>query len=184
MKRAKKKPTRKRAAPKKRKVAKRRAPSRRRGLMLVLSSPSGAGKTTLTRMLLEDEKDNVELSSRHDGPKRESGSKAATTTIDRKKFDDMDTMVAVEWARARKARDARAPGSNACVAARSSVRYDGQGRCSFTSRAKRRVRVACSRIGDELHSRLARRRKTSAIIRNACATPWKSSIMHGTTRSS
>ena len=26
---------------------------RRRGLMLVLSSPSGAGKTTLSRMLLE-----------------------------------------------------------------------------------------------------------------------------------
>lgn len=31
----------------------------RRGLMLVLSSPSGAGKTTLTRRLLEDETDVV-----------------------------------------------------------------------------------------------------------------------------
>lgn len=29
----------------------------RRGLMLVLSSPSGAGKTTLSRMLLEAEPD-------------------------------------------------------------------------------------------------------------------------------
>jgi guanylate kinase len=33
----------------------------RRGLMLVLSSPSGAGKTTLSRMLLEVDK-SVELS--------------------------------------------------------------------------------------------------------------------------
>jgi guanylate kinase len=34
---------------------------RRRGIMLVLSSPSGAGKTTLTRNLLEQE-ENVSLS--------------------------------------------------------------------------------------------------------------------------
>ena len=54
MKRAKKKVARK-AAPKRRKPAK-RAPPRSRGLMFVLSSPSGAGKTTLSRMLLEDEK--------------------------------------------------------------------------------------------------------------------------------
>ena len=33
----------------------------RRGLMLVLSSPSGAGKTTLSRMLLTTER-NIELS--------------------------------------------------------------------------------------------------------------------------
>jgi len=33
----------------------------RRGLMLVLSSPSGAGKTTLSRLLLDDDK-NIELS--------------------------------------------------------------------------------------------------------------------------
>jgi guanylate kinase len=33
----------------------------RRGLMLVLSSPSGAGKTTLSRMLLTVER-NLELS--------------------------------------------------------------------------------------------------------------------------
>ena len=30
-------------------------PKRRRGLMLVLSSPSGAGKTTLSRQLLEND---------------------------------------------------------------------------------------------------------------------------------
>ena len=33
----------------------------RRGLMLVLSSPSGAGKTTISRLLLERE-DNLSLS--------------------------------------------------------------------------------------------------------------------------
>ena len=34
----------------------------RRGLMLVLSSPSGAGKTTLSRMLLKAERSHLELS--------------------------------------------------------------------------------------------------------------------------
>jgi guanylate kinase len=101
MKRAKKKPARKRAAPKKRKVAKRRAPSRRRGLMLVLSSPSGAGKTTLTRMLLEDEKDDVELSvSVTTRPKRASEIEGRHYHfIDRKKFDDMASHgELLEWA--------------------------------------------------------------------------------------
>ena len=37
------------------------AESERRGLMLVLSSPSGAGKSTIARMLLEREK-NLDLS--------------------------------------------------------------------------------------------------------------------------
>jgi guanylate kinase len=40
---------------------KKEKPIARRGLMLVLSSPSGAGKTTLSRMVLEDDK-SVELS--------------------------------------------------------------------------------------------------------------------------
>ena len=35
---------------------------RRRGLMLILSSPSGAGKTTLTRMLLQDQALDLTLS--------------------------------------------------------------------------------------------------------------------------
>ena len=37
-------------------------PPRRRGLMLILSSPSGAGKTTLTRMLLQKEDVDLTLS--------------------------------------------------------------------------------------------------------------------------
>lgn len=36
--------------------------SRRRGLMLILSSPSGAGKTTLTRMLLQNKDVDLTLS--------------------------------------------------------------------------------------------------------------------------
>jgi guanylate kinase len=91
MKRSRKKPARKRAAPKNRKAAKRRVPSRRRGLMLVLSSPSGAGKTTLTRLLLEDERKNVELSvSVTTRPKRASEIEGRHYYfIDRKKFGEM-----------------------------------------------------------------------------------------------
>ncbi len=47
----------KKAPPKK----KRREKLARRGLMFVMSSPSGAGKTTLTRLLVQKE-DNIELS--------------------------------------------------------------------------------------------------------------------------
>jgi guanylate kinase len=50
----------KKAAPKKR-APKRRERLARRGLMFVLSSPSGAGKTTLTRKLLELDR-NIRLS--------------------------------------------------------------------------------------------------------------------------
>jgi guanylate kinase len=90
MKRAKKKVARKKAAARRAKGGK-RAPPRRRGLMLVLSSPSGAGKTTLTRMLLEDEKKNVELSvSVTTRPKRASEIEGRHYFfIDRRKFDAM-----------------------------------------------------------------------------------------------
>jgi guanylate kinase len=101
MKRAKNKSARKRAAPKKRKAARRRAPLRRRGLMFVLSSPSGAGKTTLTRMLLEDEKKNVELSvSVTTRPKRASEIEGRHYFfIDRKRFDEMAKRgELLEWA--------------------------------------------------------------------------------------
>ena len=37
-------------------------PIKRRGLMLILSSPSGAGKTTLTRDLLQDKSLDLTLS--------------------------------------------------------------------------------------------------------------------------
>lgn len=51
-------------------------PIRRRGLMLVLSSPSGAGKTTLARRLLEADssiKQSVSVTTRQPRPMEEAG---------------------------------------------------------------------------------------------------------------
>jgi len=60
----------------------------RRGLMLVLSSPSGAGKTTLSRRLLEQDK-GVTLSVSVTTRKMRSGEVDGRdyTFIDRKRFD-------------------------------------------------------------------------------------------------
>ena len=62
----------------------------RRGLMLVLSSPSGAGKTTLSRMLLTSER-NIELSiSVTTRPKRRGEINGRHYHfIDRRKFDQL-----------------------------------------------------------------------------------------------
>jgi guanylate kinase len=62
----------------------------RRGLMLVLSSPSGAGKTTLSRLLLRSDR-NVELSiSVTTRPKRRGEVDGRDYHfIDRARFDDM-----------------------------------------------------------------------------------------------
>ncbi|MCC6948654.1 MAG: guanylate kinase [Bradyrhizobiaceae bacterium] len=112
MKRAKKKKplrtkraVKRKPAPKpKRKAPARRRPGpkkRRRGLMFVLSSPSGAGKTTLTRMLLDDEKNNVELSiSVTTRPKRGSEIEGKHYYfIDRRRFDEMAKRgELLEWA--------------------------------------------------------------------------------------
>jgi guanylate kinase len=109
MKRAKKKRAPKRAGParSKKKPAARRARSvkrttgKPRGLMFVLSSPSGAGKTTLTRMLLEDERSNVELSvSVTTRLKRASEIHGRHYYfIDRKRFDAMaEGGELLEWA--------------------------------------------------------------------------------------
>jgi guanylate kinase len=99
MKRAKKKksaakPRKKAAKPKRgKKVARKKSArtKKRRGLMFVLSSPSGAGKTTLTRMLLEDEKKHVELSvSVTTRAKRASEIEGRHYFfIERKRFDEM-----------------------------------------------------------------------------------------------
>lgn len=103
MKRAKKKsarPTRKKHRKPASKVRVRRAKvsakrrvtaKKRRGLMFVLSSPSGAGKTTLTRMLLGDEKDNLELSiSVTTRPRRPSEIDGKHYHfIDRRRFEEM-----------------------------------------------------------------------------------------------
>ncbi len=64
---------------------------RRRGLMLILSSPSGAGKTTLTRLLMEDKRLDLTLSvSVTTRPRRSSEVDGIHYRfIDRRDFDRM-----------------------------------------------------------------------------------------------
>jgi guanylate kinase len=72
----------------------------RRGLMLVLSSPSGAGKTTLSRKLLDEDK-KVTLSVSVTTRKMRPGEKDGRDYhfIDRKRFDAMvDKGELLEWA--------------------------------------------------------------------------------------
>ena len=72
----------------------------RRGLMLVLSSPSGAGKTTLSRRLLDGDK-GVTLSVSVTTRKMRPGEKAGRdyTFIDRKGFDALiEKDELLEWA--------------------------------------------------------------------------------------
>jgi guanylate kinase len=72
----------------------------RRGLMLVLSSPSGAGKTTLSRKLL-DEDNSVALSVSVTTRKMRPGEKDGRDYhfIDRKRFDAMvEKNELLEWA--------------------------------------------------------------------------------------
>ena len=72
----------------------------RRGLMLVLSSPSGAGKTTLSRRLLEQDKGvtrSVSVTTRKMRPGEKDG--RDYTFIDRKGFDALiDNDELLEWA--------------------------------------------------------------------------------------
>jgi guanylate kinase len=73
----------------------------RRGLMFVLSSPSGAGKTTLTRMLIEEIPDlrmSVSVTTRPMRPGEKEG--RDYYFVDQKRFDAMvadDELL--EWAR-------------------------------------------------------------------------------------
>ncbi len=71
----------------------------RRGLMLVLSSPSGAGKTTLSRMLLDDPAVTLSISvtTRPQRPGEKEG--AHYHFIDRARFDAMvKNGELLEWA--------------------------------------------------------------------------------------
>jgi guanylate kinase len=71
----------------------------RRGLMLVLSSPSGAGKTTLSRMLLDDPAITLSISvtTRPQRPGEKDG--AHYHFIDRARFDAMvKNGELLEWA--------------------------------------------------------------------------------------
>ena len=72
----------------------------RRGLMLVLSSPSGAGKTTLSRKLLEEDKGvalSVSVTTRKMRPGEKDGHDYHF--IDRRRFDAMvEKNELLEWA--------------------------------------------------------------------------------------
>ena len=72
----------------------------RRGLMLVLSSPSGAGKTTLSRKLLDEDKGvmlSVSVTTRKIRPGEKDG--RDYTFIDRKGFDALiEKDELLEWA--------------------------------------------------------------------------------------
>jgi guanylate kinase len=76
-------------------------PGRRRGLMLVLSSPSGAGKTTLSKRLLEEFKDvklSVSATTREPRPNEKDGVDYHFRTVDQ--FQSMiQRREFLEWAR-------------------------------------------------------------------------------------
>src|SRR6202008_2152134 len=75
-------------------------PIARRGLMLVLSSPSGAGKTTLSRMLLKADK-SVELSGSVTTRPKRAGEKNGRDYffIQKPQFDKMvEKGELLEWA--------------------------------------------------------------------------------------
>jgi guanylate kinase len=87
----------KKAAPKRKKRRERLA---RRGLMFVMSSPSGAGKTTLTRLLVQKE-DNIDLSisvtTRQRRPSEVEG--VHYFFVSRPEFERMrDSSELLEWA--------------------------------------------------------------------------------------
>jgi guanylate kinase len=84
-------------------MAKKRQPGiavTRRGLMLVLSSPSGAGKTTLSRKLLAEDKGvmlSVSVTTRKMRPGEKDG--RDYYFIDRKRFDELvEKNELLEWA--------------------------------------------------------------------------------------
>jgi guanylate kinase len=76
------------------------APIARRGLMLVLSSPSGAGKTTLSRLLLEQDVDielSISATTRPKRPNERNGVDYQFT--DKTKFQTMvEREELLEWA--------------------------------------------------------------------------------------
>lgn len=75
--------------------------SRRRGLMLVISSPSGAGKTTLSRKLMEDHPEislSVSATTREPRPGEEDG--VHYHFVDKDRFETMiEKRAFLEWAK-------------------------------------------------------------------------------------
>ena len=75
--------------------------SKRRGLMLVISSPSGAGKTTLSRKLMENHQEislSVSATTREPRPGEEDG--VHYHFVDKSRFEDMIvSRDFLEWAK-------------------------------------------------------------------------------------
>lgn len=96
MRRARKKAARKPA----KKAARRKKAAGRRGLMFVLSSPSGAGKTTLTRLLIERDPGirlSISVTTRPRRPSEVEG--VHYRFVDRRRFEKMrDAGELLEWA--------------------------------------------------------------------------------------
>jgi guanylate kinase len=116
----------------------------RRGLMFVLSSPSGAGKTTLTRMLISEIpelKMSVSVTTRPMRPGEEEG--RDYYFVDQKRFDEMvakDELL--EWARVfdNCYGTPRAPVEEALAAGRNVLfDIDWQGTQQLTGRAPKDV---------------------------------------------
>ena len=78
------------------------SPLHRRGLMFVLSSPSGAGKTTMSRRMLVDDPEIVMSVSRHHAPaahRRDRGARLFLF-VDDAEFDRLrDSDALLEWAK-------------------------------------------------------------------------------------
>jgi guanylate kinase len=116
----------------------------RRGLMFVLSSPSGAGKTTLTRMLISEIpelKMSVSVTTRPMRPGEEAG--RDYYFVDQKRFDEMVAQdELLEWARVfdNCYGTPRAPVEEALAAGRNVLfDIDWQGTQQLTGRAPKDV---------------------------------------------
>ena len=148
----------------------------RRGLMLVLSSPSGAGKTTLSRMLLDDPAVTLSISvtTRPQRPGEQDG--AHYHFIDRVRFDAMvkDSGL-LEWAEVFGHRygTPRAP-VDAALAAGRDVLFDIDWQGTQQVREKARSDLVSVFVlppsGAELERRLHTRAQDSdAVIRSRMA---------------
>ena len=65
--------------------------NQRKGIMLVLSSPSGAGKTSICKKVLETEKKFSYVSFLHNSTKRKSEEDGKDYIFVKKKFDDLQS---------------------------------------------------------------------------------------------
>ncbi len=117
----------------------------RRGLMLVLSSPSGAGKTTLSRQLLDNDKQiqlSVSCTTRRSGPARRDG-------VDYRFVDTATFRGMIERKRVPRVRRGVRPLLRNAEARRSTRRWRPAATCCSTSTGRARSNCA-TRAGADL----------------------------------